>query len=133
MHLYNLRNYSVVQKKIPSTRKLIGYVRQTTESSPVTCYTGGPKIQLMFEHFYDNTELCWCAERCHSFESCGGYRFNNVCNFNLTLTTNLHTPARTTPHTLTHNSIAYAQRTCMTTHHTVSMTHSSRNYQGRNQ
>jgi hypothetical protein len=99
-------------------------VRQTTENSPVTYYTGGPKIQLKFEHFDDNTELCWEAERYHSFKSCGGYHFNNVCKFSLTLTTNVHTPARTTPYTLTHNSITYAQR--ITKHHTVSKTHSSK-------
>jgi hypothetical protein len=56
------------------------------------------------------------------------------------LTTNVHTPARTTPYTLTHNSIAYAQR--ITTHHAVSKIHSlkirakvtqPRNFQWRNQ
>lgn len=98
---------------------------QNTGNSPVTYherhYTGGPKSQSQFENFNDNTELCRYAKRCHWFESCGGYHFKNVCKFSVPLTTDVHTPARTSPYTQKHNSVACARH--ITTQHTVCKPH----------
>lgn len=83
----------------------------------------GPKVSQKFENYDDNTELRRYAKRYQSFESCGGYHFKNVCKFSHILTTNVHTPARTTPYTQIHNPIVYARR--ITTQLTVSKSHSS--------